>query len=99
MAAESGDLINLIKDALNAASPDDLELALAGVMRHPSLSREEHAAFYTVWEELSDTLLERWHALSERRDLVAWDALHRRGGFQVDSSTVPGRAEPEHGQP
>jgi hypothetical protein len=48
---------------------------------------------------LSDTLLERWHDLSERRDLVAWGALHRRGDFEVDSSTVPGRADTEHGHP
>ena len=99
MTAGDADLISLIEDALTAASPDDLELALARVMRHPHLSREERAAFYAVWEELSDTLLERWHDLSERRDLVAWDALHRRGSLQVDSSTGPGRAEPEHGQP
>ncbi len=99
MSADSGDLISLIKDALNTATPDDLELALARVIRHPNLSVEERDVFYAVWEELSDTLLERWHDLSERRDLAAWHALHRRGRFEVDSSTVPGKADADRDRP
>lgn len=63
---------------MHARGPEELELALARVLRHPELSKAEHLAFYHVWEELSDTLLQRWLDLRRQLDDVAYGALHRR---------------------
>lgn len=65
------DLTELIKDSVNARSPEELELALARVIRHPGLGDDGRAEFYCFWEELSDTLLERWPDLRHRRDIVS----------------------------
>lgn len=78
------DLIRLIQDTLYTNNPEELEVALRRVARHPDLLQEERLAFYAVWEELSDTLLERWLRFSQRRDIVAWNALHRRDALAGD---------------
>jgi hypothetical protein len=91
-APDGESLITLIEDALNAKGPDELEIALRRVVRHPALSEHERGDFHNVLEELSDTLQERWRDLSARRDCVAWSALHHHGGDEIN----PGRS-PENG--
>lgn len=91
---ESGDetnLIALIRDAMSARSPEELEVGLRRVMRHPDLDEAEHMEFYSVWEELSDTLLQRWLDLIQQLDEVAYAALHRR-------NALPAREEGDAGQ-
>ena len=83
-APDGESLVTLIDDALNARDPDELEIALRRVVRHPALSEDERQDFHAVLEELSDTLLERWHDLCAQRDCVAWSALHHRGGDEID---------------
>jgi hypothetical protein len=79
-ASDGESLVTLIDDALNARGPVELEIALTRVVRHPALSEGERRDFHAVLEELSDTLLERWHDLRAQRDCVAWSALHHHGG-------------------
>jgi hypothetical protein len=47
--------------------------------------------FCSVWEELSDTLLQRWLDLIQQLDEVAYAALHRR-------NALPAREEGDAGQ-
>jgi hypothetical protein len=91
-APDGESLVSLIDDALNAREPDELEFALRRVVRHPALREDERRDFHAVLEELSDTLLERWHDLRAQRDCVAWSALHHHGGDEVDA-----RRSPENG--
>lgn len=68
---------------MNARSPEELEVALALVIRHPDLDEAERLAFYNVWEELSDTLLQRWLDLRQELDDVCYAALHLRDPLPV----------------
>ena len=91
-SANGESLITLIEDALNAKSPDELEIALRRVVSHPALSEDERGDFHNVLEELSDTLLKRWHDLSARRDCLAWSVLYHHGGDEMNP-----RCSPENG--
>jgi hypothetical protein len=88
-SSDSESLVTLIDDALNARDPDELEIALRRVVRHPLPSEDERRDFHALLEELSDTLLERWHDLNAWRDCVAWSALHHQGGDEKDPRRSP----------
>jgi hypothetical protein len=80
---EETNLVDLIEATMNARSPEELELALARVLRHPDLDEAERVDFHNAWEALSDTLLQRWLDLRRNLDDIAYAALHRRNALPL----------------